>query len=423
MTPLSEAMAQNNLNGWKKNEVTEFTATPGENPDEDYTDNVIFPSGTEDPITISDWEWMFEAFDKAIADRGWSDDTNAYCTSISYMGNSTLGDIVSSFGGGNGYYYMKDGKASFDGTSENFATYVECMQNWYKKGWLDQAFYTRASDLFYMINQAGISQGKVGLWSNYHGNSIGTLIRQTCLDERDQQNAFAMPAALPINDMYGSEEQMYKEPDALYQDSRIEGKIGVTPKCEEKDLKALFTFLDWAYTVEGAETLGMGLTEEQANSVELNPDLYAEYGITCSYSKKTDDEDKTVYVPSIRVDDPNAALMGATQGSRMVAGLALNGTTGEYYKEDGTPAVYRKAYQLWGKYKNTGGISDYTGLLSADESAELGKVQSQVVDYMGQNLPRVIMGEMKWEDYTAGLDKIDTGTIVGYIQKYVDLAK
>ncbi|MCI8710935.1 MAG: hypothetical protein HFH23_01385 [Ruminococcus sp.] len=423
VTPLSEAMAQNNLNGWKKNEVTEFTATPGENPDEDYTDNVIFPSGTEDPITISDWEWMFEAFDKAIADRGWSDDTNAYCTSISYMGNSTLGDIVSSFGGGNGYYYMKDGKASFDGTSENFATYVECMQNWYKKGWLDQAFYTRASDLFYMINQAGISQGKVGLWSNYHGNSIGTLIRQTCLDERDQQNAFAMPAALPINDMYGSEEQMYKEPDALYQDSRIEGKIGVTPKCEEKDLKVLFTFLDWAYTVEGAETLGMGLTEEQANSVELNPDLYAEYGITCSYSKKTDDEDKTVYVPSIRVDDPNAALMGATQGSRMVAGLALNGTTGEYYKEDGTPAVYRKAYQLWGKYKNTGGISDYTGLLSADESAELGKVQSQVVDYMGQNLPRVIMGEMKWEDYTAGLDKIDTGTIVGYIQKYVDLAK
>ncbi len=330
---------------------------------------------------------------------------------------------MSSFGGGNGYYYMKDGKASFDGTSENFATYVECMQNWYKKGWLDQAFYTRASDLFYMINQAGISQGKVGLWSNYHGNSIGTLIRQTCLDERDQQNAFAMPAALPINDMYGSEEQMYKEPDALYQDSRIEGKIGVTPKCEEKDLKALFTFLDWAYTVEGAETLGMGLTEEQANSVELNPDLYAEYGITCSYSKKTDDEGKTVYVPSIRVDDPNAALMGATQGSRMVAGLALNGTTGEYYKEDGTPAVYRKAYQLWGKYKNTGGISDYTGLLSADESAELGKVQSQVVDYMGQNLPRVIMGEMKWEDYTAGLDKIDTGTIVGYIQKYVDLAK
>ena len=62
-------------------------------------------------------------------------------------------------------------------------------------------------------------------------------------------------------------------------------------------------------------------------------------------------------------------------------------------------------------------------MLSADESAELGKVQSQVVDYMGQNLPRVIMGEMKWEDYTAGLDKIDTGTIVGYIQKYVDLAK
>jgi hypothetical protein len=40
----------------EENEVTSFQADESENPAEDYTDNVIFPSGTPDPLTISDWE-------------------------------------------------------------------------------------------------------------------------------------------------------------------------------------------------------------------------------------------------------------------------------------------------------------------------------------------------------------------------------
>lgn len=423
VTPLDKAVKENNLNGWKKNDVTKFEADYGENPDEDYTDNVIFPSGTADPITISDWEWMFEAFDKAIADRGWTEDTNAYCTSISYMGNSTLGDLVSSFGGGTGLYYINDGKVSFDGTSENFATYVECMQNWYQKGWLDQSFHTRANDMFYMINQAGISQGKVGLWCNYHGNSIGTTIRTTCMDERDQQNAFCMPAALPINDMYGGEEQMYQEPDAMYQNSMIEGKTGITTKCEGKDLAALFTFLDWTYTTEGAEVLGKGLTKEQVESVELNPNIFKEYGLDATYAKSTDEEGKTVYTPSLTAQDPESPLIGATQAGRMMVGIALNGSTGEYYNNDGTPAIYKKAYELWGKYLNTGGTMDYTGLLNADESTEYNKMQTKVVEYMSQNLPGVIQGKMKWEDYKAGMDALDADSVSKYLQKYIDLVK
>ena len=50
------AIDSGNLEGWKVNEVTEFTGSQGENPEEDYTDNVIFPSGTDEPLTISEWE-------------------------------------------------------------------------------------------------------------------------------------------------------------------------------------------------------------------------------------------------------------------------------------------------------------------------------------------------------------------------------
>ena len=426
VTPLAKAQEENNLNGWKKNEVTEFTSDDGADPKADYTDNVIFPSGTSDPLTISDWEWMFEAFEKAIADRGWSEDSNAYSISIPYNGNSMLGDLVSSFGGGTGHYYINDGEVSYDGTSENFGTYVECMQNWWNKGWLDSQFYTRATDIFYTINTPGVTQGKVGMWLGDRYQTFGDTARATCLDERDQQKMYAYPAALPINDMYGSEDQMYKEPDALYQSSRVEGKLGITTKCEEKDeesLAAFFTFLDWTYSVEGAEVMGMGLTEEQIASVELEPNIYEEYDLKSSYEKSTDKDGKTVYTPALTADNPNAKVLGATQAFRMVAGLALNANTGEYYSNDGTPALYLKAYEEWGRYLNTGGTADYIGLLNAEDGAAFAKKQTEVIDYVSQNLPKVIMGEMKWEDYTEGVEALNPDEVVPAIQKVVDLAR
>ena len=190
---------------------------------------MIFPSGTENPLTISDWEWMFEAFAKALDERGWSDNSMAYCTTVEYMGYALQGDLASSFGGGTGYYNVKDGEAVFNGTSDNFKTYVECMNNWYEKGWLDTQFYTRASELFFNINTTGTSQGMVGLWGGLP-NSLGTGIRMTCANEDDKRDAFVMGTCYPMNDVYGGEEQMYKEPDTMYQDSRKGGGLGLTHK-------------------------------------------------------------------------------------------------------------------------------------------------------------------------------------------------
>ena len=101
-TPLEEAQASGNMEGWKVNEVTEFTSSEGEDPNNDYTDNVIFPSGKTDPYTISDWEWMFEIFEKAYADLGIDD---SYCISMYYPGFSWTGDLCSCFGGGNFAFY------------------------------------------------------------------------------------------------------------------------------------------------------------------------------------------------------------------------------------------------------------------------------------------------------------------------------
>lgn len=70
-----------------------------------------------------------------------------------------------------------------------------------------------------------------------------------------KNDALVMGAALPINDVYGGEKQMYKEPDALYQNSRKGSPAALTTKAKGKDLEALFTFFDWTYTLEGAKPI------------------------------------------------------------------------------------------------------------------------------------------------------------------------
>ena len=418
VTPLEKAVKENKLEGWKKNEVTSFSADYGTNPEEDYTDNVIFPSGTQDPITISDWEWMFTAFDKAIVERGWADDTGAYGFSLPYYGFGQLGDITSSFGGGTGSYYVKDGEVSYDGGSENFKTYLECMQVWYENGWIDPNFNTRAGDIFFQIDAAGVNQGKVGIWCGLV-STLGTAIRVSCQDASDQADAFVMGCALPINDMYGTEEQMYKEPDALYQASRLGTATGITKKAEDKDLATLFTYLDWTYTDLGARTVRIGLNEEQYESVELNPDLHAAQNIKGAYTESEGEDGKSVIVTSFSDSDTVAA---ALQGHRMDTGINLTGNSGEYVFDKGNTMVYETAMEQWTKYLNTGNVLDYTGLLNTEESERYGKINTAGIDYQAQNVPNVIKGTMSWEDYVKGLDNIDTDTAVEMLQKYVSVA-
>lgn len=418
VTPLAKALDEDNLEGWKENEVSSFKADYGTNPETDYTDNVIFPSGTTDPITISDWEWMLEAFDKAIGERGWANDSGAYGMSLPYYGFGQMGDITSSFGGGTGSYYVKDGKVSYDGGSENFKTYLDCMQAWYENGWLDPNFNTRAGDMFFSIDATGVNQGKVGMWCGLV-STLGTAIRVSCQDTSDQEDAFVMGCALPINDMYGTKDQMYKEPDALYQGGRKGTATGITKKAEDKDLATLFTYLDWTYTDLGARTIRIGLNEEQYESVELNPDLYAANDIKAAYTESTDEDGNLVIVTAFSDSD---TIAGALQGHRMDTGINLSGHADGYRFDKGNTKVYENAMEQWTKFLNTGNVLDYTSLLNTEEAEQYGKINTAGIDYQAQNVPNVIKGTMSWDEYVKGLDNIDTDTAVEMLQKYVDLA-
>ncbi len=424
VTPLEEAQASGNMEGWKANEVTEFTSSEGEDPKNDYTDNVIFPSGTSDPLTISDWEWMLDAFKKAIDDKGFSGNTDAYCTTVYYPGFFGMGDLVSSFGGGTGVWSKDaDQNVYFSGTSDNFKTYLECLNTWYNNGWMDTRFETRASDMFFSINQTGTAQGQVGL---FYGTaaSLGDAIRVTCADSEDQQKAYVMPCAVPINDKYGTDEQKYKEPDAFYQGSRIAGRIGITEALEDKSedtIAALFTFLDWMYTREGALTRSIGLSQEQIDSVDLENNLYEEYGIEGgAYDVSENEDGKTVYTFHY---DTSGDIGNALKFTRMVVGAELTGAGADidYVFDKGESKVHQLATEQWTKYTSTASLYDYNNQFTTEQNDIYSDINQSVNDYMNQNTPNLIKNGLDgWDAYVEGINALHPEELTEVYQEVMD---
>ena len=221
---------------------------------------------------------------------------------------------------------------------------------------------------------------------------------------------------MPINDKYGSEEQMYQEPDALYQTSLIGGKIGITNKAEGKDLAALFTYFDWTYTLEGAATLGIGLNEEQYKSVKLDPDMFAEYDFTTAYTVQKQEEGPDIYVPTFNSSSP---MQGAVMGHRMTIGLTLSGTGKLCRRDAQEDAIYTNAYDEWNRYLNTGSYYDYVGLLSSDEADIFNKANTALTEYQSINVPAVIKGEKTWDEYVDGFNKLDPESALPCLQNHI----
>ena len=419
VTPLEEALAQNNLEGWKVNEVTSFTKDDGADVNNTYTDNVIFPSGKTDPYTVSDWEWMLEAFQKAIDDRSFADDNNAYSISVYYPGYLQTGDLVSSFGGSNASFYVNpEGEVTFSGTSDNFKNYLECLNTWYENGWLDTKFETRTSDMFFAINENGYSQGMVGMWYGGIG-TVGDTIRVTCTDPEDQKDAYVMGCSVPVNDMYGTEDQKFKEPDCMYQDSRVLGGLGITNKAEGKNLEALFTFLDWCYSEEGGLVLSVGLTKDQIDSADIENNIWKENEVEASYTR-TDNGDGTYIIDWIL--DPSAEISNATKANRL-CGLYISGhpEDGHYTMNKGERKVTSDTKEQWITFTNTGSTMDYNARLTEEETDTYNKINNTINDYMAQTVPKLIKeGLSGWDDYVSKIDSYDPEPMCEIYQKYVD---
>lgn len=382
------------------NEIHEDALSAAVNGDS-WVDDVVFPSGSTAPLYISDWEWMFEIFENALGDQGITD---GYVTSVYYAGYSENGELATGFGGISPCWYRDGDTCQFGGVSDGFKTYLTCLNSWWDKGWIDQRFRERSSDLFFKIDDTTVRQGKVGLW-------LGSLSQ---LDSRMAnaelpytQGCVVFGAAQPINDVYGDASVQLKTPVSMYlSTSLFGGGICITDKAKDKDLTLLVHFIDSLYGAEGAKLRTFGLTGEQAK--ECGTDLYDKYGL--SDGTYIEQADGKIQWTDIMAAD-NGGIQSAMTANRLI-GLRQNSA-----KQSTNTATHIHSQEQWLKYEATGFLGEVNSRMDAEQSTQYEKIRSRVeLEYMYVNVPMFITGEKSldtdWDTYCADLAKRDYQSIV-----------
>ena len=381
-----------------------------------WEDNVVFPSGGSDPVYISDWEWMLSIFQTALKEEGITD---GYCTSIYYPGYIATGDLVCAFGGGGSHWYKnKEGNAEFGLSSDNFRTYLQCINTWYKNGWVDTAFTEHATDMFYKIDDAKVRQGKIGLWMGVTSQLIG----KGDLGEGLTKGMVVYAAKQPINDKYGSDAQKNKEPYTFYQSSKEGPPIIVTNKASEKDIVALFSFLDYTYSEEGNLLKEAGLNKEQFEVTQ--DEFYKKYGMT-EGSYTITEVDGMKELENVDVIKKTLNLEGLDSSNRL---FGLGGIPAGYKRVDHTEGVaFRHNINECLAYTNTGMFQkSFTSQLSAEDNAIISKTDTNITEFGSKNVPSFINGtkdpfnDNDWEAFKKALSKYNPDQATQIYQKLLD---
>lgn len=394
-----------------------------------YADGIVFPDGilTEDgydnPLTIRDWEWMFEIFSQ--------NEDCEYCISLPNIGYHGTGELLSAFGVGplwNAYDDDGDGTFSeikFGPTEDGYKRYTEKMHEWYEKGWLDPNFTSNSGDMFYAIDGESINSGKVGLFYGTAGQ-VGDLMEQSSGGAIPALEGIDVWGARHPREGYGAADEaagMYTDdPAVFYLDSQETARRWiVTDAAEGKNLEKLFTVLDWLYSEEGVITKAFGLSAEQIQEYDIDTSLLDEYGLTeegCWWwadenGEKCDADTpgaKVLWNPDIKYATGDIGV--ATNGSYFF-GSGFNNAEREY---DQDPPVKAHAMREWVAYNNYGSLtSSFTSQFTVDEGSSYNAVQESVREFMGTTLPDIIkngVDNVNWANFLGGLRtrKCDSNT-------------
>lgn len=385
-----------------------------------YADGIVFPDGilTEDgydnPLTIRDWEWMFEIFSQ--------NEDCEYCISLPNIGYHGTGELLSAFGVGplwNAYDDDGDGTFSeikFGPTEDGYKRYTEKMHEWYEKGWLDPNFTSNSGDMFYAIDGESITSGKVGLFYGTAGQ-VGDLMEQSSGGSIPALEGIDVWGARHPREGYGAADEaagMYTDdPTVFYLDSQETARRWiVTDAAEGKNLEKLFTVLDWLYSEEGVITKSFGLSAEQIKEYDIDTSLLDEYGLTeegCWWwvdenGEKCDADTpgaKVLWNPDIKYATGDIGV--ATNGSYFF-GSGFNNAEREY---DQDPPVKAHAMREWVAYNNYGSLtSSFTSQFTVEEGSSYNAVQESVREFIGTTLPDIIkkgVDNVNWANFLGGL--------------------
>lgn len=383
-----------------------------------YADGIVFPDGilTEDghdnPLTIRDWEWMFEIFSQ--------NEDCEYCISLPNIGYHGTGELLSAFGVGPLWNAYDDGTGTFSEmkfgpTQDGYKRYVEKMHEWYEKGWLDPNFTSNSGDMFYAIDGESITSGKVGLWYGTSGQ-LGNLMEQSSGGSIPALEGIDSWGARQPREGYGAEDEaaglFCDDPSIFYLASQEGRRWIVTDAAEGKNIEKLFTMLDWLYTEEGSITSAFGLSKEQIEEYDIDTSLLDEYGLTEEGCWWWVDENGE----KCDADTPGAKVMWNPIVKNSTGDLGV-ATTGSYFFAMGFDNVGReydqdsfsKSHGLkeWVAYNNSGSLtSSFTSQFTVDEGSSYNAVQESVREFIGTTLPDIIkngVDNINWANFLGGL--------------------
>lgn len=379
-------------------------------PDDTLTwyDDVVFPSGTDEPLYISDWEWMFEIFTKALEAEGIDD---GYCFSPFYMGYMQTGDLYTGFGGGAPFWYVEDGKVVNGVTNDNMRAYLQCLNTWYQKKWIDQRFDEHTGDMFYAVDTSSVFQGKVGLWQG-RTSTLGAQIRT---EGTYSEEAIVYGCRQPINDIYGGDAQKNKTPDYMYQYSRAESNVILTDKLSDDEVIAILEFADYMYTEEGALICNAGLNAEQA--AEVPNDFYEEYGL--SDGCYTIDKDGIVHT----IIPFSSTVITATNLTR----VSFRHKCVEMV-DRGFDRYATQATEAWDYYECTANLPEkVTMALSTEQNQTITKIRASLDQFQQRTVPAIIKGEAydlwddaSWEQFCNDINKYRADQVTQIYQEVLD---
>ncbi|MCI2068346.1 MAG: hypothetical protein LKJ88_02075 [Bacilli bacterium] len=395
-----------------------------------WSDDVVFPSKLTYPKYISDWEWMLDIFKKAVSAKAISD---GYPMSLYYTGANPNGDLVSSFGGGGSFFYNDNGTIEVGTTSDNMRVYLTCMNKWYQKGYIDKTYAEHTSDMFYATDSKKIHAGKVGLW---YGQSA-TLDNFLDISEGKEDSAengytkgiCVFGARQPINDIYGGEENKYKDPNCFYSPSLEGAPIVISSKAKNKDLDALFSFLDYTFSDEGKLLNQYGLSKAQYE--ETQDSFYTEHKLTDgaysyvdslgnSYQEGVSDKKLVKLNPVLSSDTAlwSASKMLRTFGRRFVD---------EGERKFSYTDIYNNALDEWLVFKNSGTLqTSFYGQLKSEDALKFSTFNSAASEFLSKSFPKFISGAVdiasddNWNSFCTALKKRGLDNVKAALQETMD---
>lgn len=305
----------------------------------------------------------------------------------------------------------------FGGDSESMRAYLQCLNNWYEKGWLDQDFNERTADIFYATDDTNKRLGKVPMWIGTQAELGGRLDMH---DGGLTEGIYVAGCAWPINDVYGDDSCKNVEPWATQAGVSLVGTgFLVMDGAQEKDLGPLLSMLDYLYSDEGAVMHTLGATPAQMEEAGLDTSFYANNGI--ENGTYTMGEDGCYKKVEAITQDSGGLLIATT--AQLLPGYSLVSSVDEGYAEN-----YENSMKAWIKYPNKGQIwgCDAFSLISSEDMSAITDLHTKVLNYLEQHTYEFIKGitdidsDEDWGNWCTMLQKYNYQKATDILQPYID---